>query len=68
MIRRGDEFRIGPIRIPVLDNSNGMCTVVPIYGAYGSLGMTGTIDEETLEQLAEEDGVTVRRSERKPRK
>lgn len=68
MIRRGDEFRIGPIRIPVLSNSDGRCSVLPIYGTSGSLGMVGTIDEEVLERLAEEDGVTVRYASQKPKR
>lgn len=68
MIRRGDEFRIGPIRIPVLSNSEGQCSVLPIYGTFGSLGMVGTIDEETLEKLAEEEGVTVRYASQKQKR
>ena len=57
VIRRGDEFRIGPIRIPVLGNSDGRCSVIPIYGTYASLGMVTTVDEEDLERLAQEEGV-----------
>jgi len=60
MIRRGDEFRIGPIRIPVLGNINGRCSVIAIYGEEASLGETATVDEEILEQLATEDGVEIR--------
>jgi hypothetical protein len=67
VIRRGDEFRIGPIRVPVLSNNDGRCSVVAIYGTSGSLGMVGTIDEEVLEKLAEEDGVTVRYASQKPK-
>lgn len=65
MIRRGDELRIGPIRIPVLSNSDGRCSVLPIYGTAGSLGNIGMIDEEILEKLAEEEGVTVRYASQK---
>jgi hypothetical protein len=68
MIRRGDEFRVGPIRISILSNDNGHCSVLPIYGTYGSLGTVGTIDEEVLDQLAEEEGVIVHRATRKSQK
>ena len=68
MIRRGDEFRIGPLRIPVLDNSNGRCSVITLYGESGALGWAGSIDEEILDRLAEEDGVVVHRSTRKSQK
>jgi hypothetical protein len=65
VIRRGDEFRIGPIRIPVLGNSDGRCSVIAIYGGGGALGMGGSIDEEILDKLAEEEGVVVNRATRK---
>lgn len=69
MIRRGDEFRIGPLRIPVLANNDGRCSVLPIYGEVGALGIAGTVDEEVLEKLAQEDGVKVLRGPRpKPKK
>lgn len=57
MIRRGDTFRIGPLRIPVLGNNNGQCSVVAIYGETATIGMVSTVDEEALEQLAQEEGV-----------
>ncbi len=65
MIRRGDEFRIGPLRIPVLSNENGRCSVLAIYGTSGTLGTSGTIDEEVLEKLAQEDGVIMNGATRK---
>lgn len=65
MIRQGDEFRIGPLRIPVLSNTNGRCSVLAIYGTAGALGMGGSIDEEILDRLAEEEGVVVNRATRK---
>jgi hypothetical protein len=39
--------------------------VLPIYGTAGSLGNIGMIDEEILEKLAEEEGVTVRYASQK---
>ncbi len=68
MIRQGDEFRIGPLRIPVLSNTNGRCSVLAIYGTSGALGSGGTIDEEVLDKLAEEPGVIVERSTRRSQK
>lgn len=68
MIRRGDEFCIGPIRIPVLSNNDGRCSVLPIYGTDGALGLVGTIAEEVLEKLAEEEGVTVRYASQKQKR
>jgi hypothetical protein len=68
VIRRGDEFRIGPIRIPVMANNDGRCSVIAIYGEAGALGMSGTIDEAILEKLADEDGVIVKCATKKPKK
>lgn len=65
MIRRGDELRVGPIRLLVLSNNDGRCSVIPIYGEVSALGMSGTVDEEVLESLAQEDGVTVRYASQK---
>ena len=65
MIRRGDEFHIGPIRISVSSNNDGRCFVIPIYGTESSLGLGGMVDEDVLEKLAEEDGVIVNRATRK---
>lgn len=68
MIRKGDEFRIGPIRIPVMANNDGRCSVITFYGTFGALGLTGTIDEEILDKLAKEDGVIVNRVTKKSQK
>lgn len=68
MIRKGDEFRIGPIRIPVMANNDGRCSVLAIYGTEGALGMGGSIDEEILDRLSEEEGVVVIRATRKSQK
>ncbi len=68
LIRRGDEFRIGPIRIPVLTNHDGRCEVIPIYGEVTAVGSITTVDEEDLDRLAQEPGVDVRyASKRQPK-
>jgi hypothetical protein len=59
MIRRGDEFHIGPLRIPVLSNQDGRCEVLPIYGTHAPLGMGCVVNEEILNALAKEPGVSV---------
>lgn len=64
MIRRGDEFRIGPIRISVMGNNDGRCSALTIYGG-ANIGTGGTIDEEILDKLAQEKDVTMNRATRK---
>jgi hypothetical protein len=65
VIRKGDELRVGPIRIPVLSNIDGRCSVLAIYGTSSTLGTSGTIDEDVLEKLAKEDGVIMNSATRK---
>lgn len=67
MIRRGDELRVGPIRILVVSNLDGRCQVYPMYGTFGALGLGGPIDEEILNRLVEEEGVTMRAASQKPK-
>lgn len=68
MIRRGDEIRVGPIRIPVMANNDGRCSIIPFYGEVSALGQHCFVDEGVLERLAAEDGVTVRYASQKSAK
>ena len=50
MIRRGDELRVGPLRIPVLMNKEGKCEVMVCCGNV-LIGSLAIVDEDVLERI-----------------
>lgn len=53
MIRRGDEIRLGPLRVLIAHVTNGICEVHVAYKDQ-SIGSSLAVDEKVLENLDKE--------------
>jgi len=52
-IKKDMQIRYGSIRLVCTGNTDGMCSVIPIYGTT-SIGMSKLVPEEDLIRLREE--------------
>jgi len=52
--RKDTTLRVGPLRVQVMGNQDGLCTCLVIFdGAHKLIGSHTLVPEEVLDQLAE---------------
>ena len=51
--RKDTTLRVGPLRVQVMGNQDGLCSCLVIYdGAHKAIGSHALVPEEVLDQLA----------------